>query len=137
MGLLQLWVIVGLISAPPSGRRPPGGRIGRRRSDAPLRMEQDQLPGQGRGAVADKAALYRGHRPLHDLHAQGGAGGLVAADALRPLLRVPGGHRLGDGRGVGEAQAEQARRRMGEDGGDVVGDGVALRLPSWVMTLQT
>ena len=93
--------------------------------------------GQMTGVVAHQPVFQRGNRPVDQLHAKSPALLHVVADRLRTLLRVPQGDDLRDGRGIGQAQPEQPRIAVAKQRLYVVGDGIALRLPSWVMTLQT
>ena len=104
----------------PVGVRPGAGAAAGD-ADAALCVEQDQLPGQGVGLVTDVAVHHRRHRAAHDLHPQGGTGVRVIPQGLRPLRGIPGGHLPGDGGGVHQAQVEEVRRRVLEDGLDVVG----------------
>ena len=81
------------------------------------------------GVMAHIAVFHRGHRAVHDLHPQRLARLLVTAQQLGAFLGIPGGHALGNGGGIGQAQVEKSLGRVLENSADMVRDRIPLRLP--------
>ena len=94
-----------------------------------FRVEGEDFPRQTFIIMADITVFHSADRAVRHFHAERRAAVPINRQRLRAFPRVTGGDFRRNGRGIGQTETEKARFRVLENGGDMIGDGIALRLP--------